>query len=379
MAQEEEQPAIVRGSLVWHINLRTCVVILTITIVVAALYLAQSFFIPLLLGILSSYALCPIVDRLERWRLPRAIGAAAVLALFVGSLTWIGLSVSDDVAALIEKLPGAARSMRKALSNEFGETPSPLQNMRKAAKELQDAALPPEQAAAAAPKGARVVVASMPRSTWIEDYTLHQSALALSVLVQAPIVLLLAYFLLASGGHFRRKLVKVVGSSLSSKKELVRLLDDVDTQVQYYLLTVAVTNTVLAASSWLAFWAIGLEAPDAWGLAAGILHSIPYVGTAIVALASAIAGFLQTGSLMFALGIAAISVGLSTLAGYGFQTWMQSRMSRVHPAILFIGVLFFAWLWGVWGLLLGAPLIAIVKVVCDHVSALERIGELLAP
>lgn len=375
MAQAEEQPQAPRGTLIWQLDTRVCLAVLTSLFVIAALYLAQNFFIPLLLGILSSYALCPIVDRLERWRMPRVIGAGVVLSIFVCSLFWIGLSVSDDVAVLIEKLPGAARSIRKAFSSEFGDTPSALQNMRKAAQELQNAALPPEQVA----KGARVVVASPEHSTWLEDYTLRQSAQALTILVQLPIVLLLAYFLLASGGHFRRKLVKFVGPSLASKKELVRLLDDVDAQVQYYLLTVATTNTVLAIACWLAFWTMGLEAPGAWGLAAGVLHTVPYVGPALVTIACATAAFLQTNSLMFALGIAAVSLGFATLTGYGFQMWMQSRMARVHSAVLFIGVLFFAWLWGMWGLLLGAPLIAIIKVVCDHVAPWRRVGELLAP
>ena len=114
--------------------------LLALIALVAALYLARAFFVPLLIGILASYALRPVVDWLGKCRVPRAVAAALVLAVLVGGFSWIGFSLSDDAAAMIEKLPEAARKLRQDLSDARAGGPTALQNMQEAAKELQGAA-----------------------------------------------------------------------------------------------------------------------------------------------------------------------------------------------------------------------------------------------
>lgn len=355
---------------------------LAVLALVAALYLARGFFVPLLIGILASYALHPLVDWLEACRVPRSVGAALVLTMVVGSFSWIGFSMSDDAEAVIQKLPEAARKLRKDLSAARSGAPTALQKLQEAAKELQAAAtdvgaLPDTGAKPGARPAARVVVTPAPEPTWLRDYTLAQSALLVTVAAQTPIVLLLTYFLLASGAHFRRKLVQLVGPSLSRKKDAVRILDEVDVQIQRYLLGTLASNALLAVGTWLAFLALGLEQAGVWGVAAGVLHFVPYLGPALVALGSGVAAFLQFGSLLYALAVAGVSLLVAGMIGFVFMTWLQSRFARVNAAVLFIALLFFGWLWGVWGLLLGAPLVAIVKVVFDRVESLKPAGELL--
>ena len=355
-----------------YLRMNVSLGILAFIALVAALYLARAFFVPLLIGILASYTLHPVVDWLKACHVPRPLAAALVLAALVGSLCWITFAVSDDAAAMIEKLPEAARKLRQNLS-DTRTGPTALQNMQEAAKQLEGAA-----ADAGAKPGAHVAAprASEP-SAWLRDYALAQSALLFAVIGQAPIVLLLTYFLQASGAHFRLKLVQFVGPSLSRKKEAVRILDEVDVQIQRYLLTMLVSNVLVGIGTWLAFEALGMEHAGVWGVVAGVLHFIPYLGPAAVAFAGGMAGFLQFGSLLHGLSAAGVSLLLSGAIGLGFATWLQSRFARVNSAVLFIALLFFGWLWGVWGLLLGAPLVAIAKVVCDRVDSLKPIGELL--
>ena len=214
-------------------------------------------------------------------------------------------------------------------------------------------------------------------TAWLRDYVLAQSALAISVAGQAPIVILLTYFLLASGGHFRLKLVQLVGPSLSRKKDAVRILEEIDAQVQRYLFAMLASNALLAVVTWLAFEALGMEQAGVWGVAAGLLHFIPYLGPALIVLASGVAAFLQFGSIPQALAVAGVSLLIAGGIGLVFMTWLQSRFAHVNAAVLFIALLFFAWLWGIWGLLIGAPLVAVVKVVCDRVESLKPIGALL--
>jgi predicted PurR-regulated permease PerM len=354
------------------------VAIVAVICVVAALYLGRAFFVPLLIGILASYALSPFVDWLKAWRIPRAAGAALVLATLVAAIGWATVSLGDDAASMVAQLPEAARKVRQHIVAARAGGPTTLQKINEAAKELEGAAADASEQgkpARAAPR-ASPARESEP-SVWVRDYMLAQSALLFTVIAQAPIVLLLAYFLLASGEHFRRKLVQIVGPTLSAKKDAVRILEEIDVQVQRYLLATLGANVLVAVATWIAFAAMGMENAGVWGAAAGVLHFIPYLGPLVFAVASGLAAFVQLGSPMGAFGVAGVSLLVAFAVGSLILTWLQSRVASMNAAVLFIALLFFGWLWGIWGLLLGAPLVAIAKVVCDRVESLEPVGELL--
>ena len=352
--------------------------ILTVIAVVAALYLARAFFVPLLIGILASYALRPFVDWLKARRVPRAVGAALVLAVLVAGFSWAAISMGDDAASMIETLPEAARKVRQKVTEARKDGPTALQKIGEAAGELQRAASDATgDGKAAKPAAAPAAAREGETSAWLRSFMLAQSALLFTVAAQAPIVLLLAYFLLASGDHFRRKLVQWVGPSLSQKKDAVRLLEEIDAQIQRYLLVSLGSNTLVGIGTWLAFAALGVEHAVVWGVAAGVLHFIPYLGPVLIAIGCGAAGFMQFGTVSSALAIAGTSMLVSGAVGLVLVTWLQSRVSRLNAAVLFVALLFFGWLWGIWGLLLGAPLVAIAKVICDRVDSLNTVGELL--
>ncbi|MGC2049317.1 MAG: AI-2E family transporter [Gallionella sp.] len=369
-------PAVVTIHETPYLRINVAVGLLAAIAIVAALYLARAFFVPLLIGILVSYALSPVVEWMKRRHVPRFLSAALVLVTLVGGMSWIAFSLSDDVATMIERLPVAARKLRLNL-NEERTGPTALQNMQEAAKQIEGAA-----ADAGANKdvkqGRHVATAQATEPpTWLRDYAVEQSTLLFSVVSQAPIVLLLTYFLLASGGHFRRKLVQLVGPSLVRKKDAAMILDEIDVQIQRYLLTMLMSNVLVGVGIWLAFKALGMEQAAAWGVAASVLHFIPYLGPALVALAGGMAAYMQFGSVLQALAAVGLSFLVAGAVGFVFMPWLQSRFAGVNSAVLFISLLFFGWLWGVWGLLLGAPLIAIAKVVCDRVDSLKPVGELI--
>jgi predicted PurR-regulated permease PerM len=347
--------------------------ILAVIALVAAMYLAQTFFLPLLLGILASYTLSPIVDFLNKYYIPRAIGAALVLVALIGAVTWLAISLSSDAQTMIEKLPDATRKLRQHLSDIRPLNQSALQNMQEAATQLEGAAA---DASNKLDTQSVAIHASEP-NTWLHDYALKQALLLFSVVAQAPIVLLITYFLLASGEHFRRKLIQLVGPSMARKKDALRILEEIDLQIQLYLLSMLVACSLVGIGTWLGFKALGMEQPGIWGAIAGALQFIPYLGPAITAVASGIASFLQFGSLLTALATSSVALLMSAAIGLAFTTWLQSRFAHINAAVLFIALLFFAWLWGVWGLFLGAPLVAIIKVICDRVDSLNPIGDLL--
>lgn len=365
-------PAVVTIDETPYLRMNVAVGLLTVIAIVAALYLARAFFVPLLIGMLASYALSPVVEWMKRRHVPRSLAAALVLVTLLGGISWIAYSLSDDAATMIERLPDAARKLRQNLS-EDRSGPTPLQNMQEAAKQIEGAAA---DAGTKPPRHAVTKLAHEP-SAWLSDYAVAQSALLFSVVSQTPIVLLLTFFLLASGAHFRRKLVQLVGPSLIRKKDAALILDEIDVQIQRYLLTMLMSNVLVGVGIWLAFRALGMEQAAVWGVAASVLHFIPYLGPALVAFAGGVAAFMQFGTVLLALAAAGLAFLVAGAVGFVFMPWLQSRFAGVNSAVLFISLLFFGWLWGVWGLLLGAPLVAIAKVICDRVDALKPVGELL--
>jgi predicted PurR-regulated permease PerM len=368
-----EPGAILPNVVPGYLRASTALGVMAVIALVAALYFARAFFVPLLIGMLASYALHPLVDWLKEWHVPRTVGAALVLAALVGGLSWMAFSLRDDAAAMFVKLPEAARKLRQNLSAARTSAPTSLQNMKEAAKEIEGAA-----ADAGKKPGERTAVVHPSAPTaWLSDYALVQTRLLMTIVAQTPIIVLLTYFLLASGTHFRRKLLQFVGGSLSRRKDAVRVLDEIDVQVQRYLLAVLLSSALLGIGTWLAFEALGMAQAGVWGFAAGVLHFVPYLGPALIALASGTAAFLESGSLLFAVAVAGVSLLVSGAIGLVFMNWLQSRFARVNATVLFIALLFFGWLWGVWGLLLGAPLVAIVKVVFDRFEPLKPVGELL--
>ena len=357
------------------VRMSRALIVLAVIAVVASIYFARAFLVPLLIGILVSYTLRPVVDWLQAVRIPRAAGAALVMAVLVSGVFWIGQSVGDQATSMLEKLPDAARKLRQNLSSARATAPTALQNVQEAANELQGVAADVAQKPGTRPAPAP---ASASNSTlWLRDYALAQSALLVSVTAQTPIVLLLAYFLLASGEHFRRKLVQFVGPSLSRKKEALRTLEEIDAQVQRYLFATLVSNALVGLATWLAFEAMGMEQAGVWGVFAGVLHFVPYLGPVVLAVAAGVAGFLQFGTPLHALAVAGVTMLISGVIGMMFMPWLLSRFASVNAAVLFIALLFFGWLWGVAGLLLGAPLVAIAKVICDRIDALNPAGDLL--
>lgn len=350
--------------------------VLTVLAVIFVLHWARAFFIPLMLGVMISYAFSPIVNRMQEWRIPRAIGAAVLLIGIVGGTGSLVYSLSDETAQLVETLPDAAQKFRKALRKEWGTTDGAMEQMQKAAVQLESAANETITPTATAPKGVTRVLIEKPKLN-ISDY-LWTGTLGAAVFTgQAVMVLFLTYFLLVSGDTFRRKLVRITGPTLSKKKVTLQVLDEITAQIQRYLLVQIFTSIVVGVATWLAFLWIGLEHAAIWGIVSGVLNMIPYLGPVIVTGGTGLVGFLQFGTVSMALVVAGISLVITTLEGYLLTPWLTGRASRMNAVMVFVGVLFWGWLWGVWGLLLGVPIIMMIKAICDRVEDLKPVGELL--
>jgi predicted PurR-regulated permease PerM len=341
-----------------------------------ALRWAEAVVIPVLLGLTFSYALSPLVDRLERLRLPRALGATLLICSLVSGIGWTVWSLSDDAAALVESLPNAAQKVRQALSEQRGPSETAIHKVQRAAAEIEKAA---QEGGTSDPVAVRGVTrVHIERAQFdIKDYLWSGTMGLVASAGEALVVVFITFFLLASGNSFRRKMVRIAGPTFARKRITVQALDEITAQVQRYLLVQAFTSLLVGVATWMAFGLVGLEHAAVWGVVACLANLVPYIGSLVVTSGAALVGFVQFGSLHMALIVAAVSMLLHILSGNLLMPWLTSRANRMNAVTIFVGVLAFGWLWGVWGLLLGVPILTTVKAVCDRVDDLKSVGELL--
>ena len=347
-------------------------IIVAVCVVIALLRFAESFFVPVLIGVLTSYALGPLVAALRRVGIPSSLGAAVVLGILVALCAGGIYSLSDDAARFADNLPSTARKFRELMHDRLDGKPNALTNVNKAAAELERAANE-----ASGTKATALPTSQDNTFTRLRTSLLAGTSGFVGRLAELLVALLIAYFLLAAGDTFRRKVAHIAGPSLARRRVTVEVMDEVHEHVQRYMLLLAVTNTLLGLAIWGLFSALGVEAAGLWGLAASVLHVVPYAGTGVLAAAAAVAGLIQFKTLTGALLLGGSAFGVATLIGVGLQTWLNSRLSRINPVVVFGGLLFFGWLWGVWGLLLAPPMLAVVKVIAERVEGMHAIAELM--
>lgn len=350
--------------------------VLMVLAVLAVLRLASGFFIPLMLGLVFSYALSPLVDWLQRLKIPRVLSAAVLILGILGGMGAAVYSLSDDANDLIASLPDAARKVRDALHRGPKKQDTALETVQKAAAELQKAAEEAGGSNAPPARGVSRVIVEKPRFDLREHLWTGTVGLA-SLVGQTVMVTFLTYFLLISGDTFRRKLVKLSGPGMAEKRLTVQALDEINAQMQRYLMVQLVASIGVGLATGICFAVIGLKHAAVWGVAAGVLNLVPYVGSVVVTGAAGLVAFLQFGNVNMAMVVAGSSLLINTVEGYLLVPWATSKASSMNPVAVFIGVLAWGWLWGVWGLLLGIPILMAVKAVCDRVDHLKPVGELL--
>ena len=350
------------------VNVRSiALTVLTVIALTWALWVAQTLFVPLLVGIVISLVLSPLVEGLRRVHVPRPLGATIVLSMLIASITGVGYQLSAPAADLAEELPKVARRVRLALVRSTVASESPVANLQEAAEELKNATQPPRDRTGAQP--VRMVEAPTP----LRDYVVTGTGIAAQILL----VLFLVFFLLSAGDLYKRKFVKLTGPSLSRKKITVQIIDEIKDQIGVYLRTLVLVSCIVGMATWLAYLAIGMPNAAVWGCLAAVANVVPYVGPTLVAGAASAMAFSHFGTIGQALLVGGTQLAITSLEGFLLTPSLMGRSARMNPVAMFVGLLFWGWLWGTWGVVLGVPLLMALKVIADRVDDLHALGELL--
>jgi predicted PurR-regulated permease PerM len=340
-----------------------------------ALDWAQPFLITLLLGILFAYTLNPLVVWLERIRVPRVVGASMVMLAVVCAIGFGSYTLRGQVQRILAQLPAAASKLSTGFDKVRSGQNSNMKNVQAAASTIEQATSQADQSGLPKQRTTHVVIDT---PTFKLSSFLWAGSMGVAAAIgQAAMVLFLVFFFLLGGDLYKRKLVRLAGPTLSKKRITIHILDDINESIQKYMFMLLVTNVSVGLLTWLALHWLGLENAGAWAVAAGLLHVIPYAGPALTAAVLGMAGFMQFDSLSLGLITAGASLAIATVVGTFVATWMTGKFAKMNTAAVFVSLLFWSWLWGVWGLLLGIPIIVIVKVVSQHVEQLHSVAELL--
>jgi predicted PurR-regulated permease PerM len=357
---------------------RVSLVILATAVSIVLIQYAQSVLIPIVLGVLISYALMPIVASLRRLHAPPSIAAALAVALFVGSIGVGAYTLSDEAVSMVASVPEAAKRIRERVAAHRKQTRDALlTQVQQAAKEIEKTAdVATESAEDVKPREVLQRVQIVEPAFRASDYIWIGGVGLVGFIGQFAVIMFLVYFLLVTGDLYKRKLVKIAGP-LAKKKLTLQILDEINAQIESFIKVQVFTSLVVAVATAVALWWFGVANYAMWGLLAGLFNSIPYLGPVVVTGGLAIVAFMQFNDVMKTIYICGVTFAITTLEGFLLTPALMGRAARMNPVAIFVGLLFWSWVWGVWGTLLAVPMLMMIKTVCDHVEGLQGFGELL--
>lgn len=330
---------------------------------VYTLYLARSFFIPLALAMLLAFVLAPVVQWLERRHVARAISAGGVVVVLVTAVGYAVTMSIDPVEDWVKQAP----IMLSRLEYKVYPIKKTVEEVSKTAEQVDRIATVGGGAAATA-KTVRVQTVSLRDVIYTN---------AQGLIVGLVMVTFLLYFFLSWGRVLLIRIGELSGDKGQQKRFLV-LANTLEIEVSRYLFTITLINMGLAAAVASALYLLGMPNPLLWGAVAGLLNFVPYLGSLLTAVLIGGAAVLTFDGLAESAVVVAVFGGLTILEGQIITPLVLGRRLALNPLVVFLSVVFWFWLWGVMGALMAVPLLIVLKITGDHVSALQPVARLAA-
>jgi predicted PurR-regulated permease PerM len=323
-----------------------------------ACYFAASIIAPIIVAFILMLVLQPAMRLLQRLHIPRTIAAALIILMFFGALVGIGMMLSGPAASWTQKLPTVIPKLQERLG--FLSTPiSAIQQLVSRAESLttmQPHPLPVTLTGAG-----------------LSDRLIDGSRYLVSGVLEAVLVL---FFLLIAGETFLRRLVEVL-PSFKNKRKAVEISQQVESDISAYLMTITLMNLAVGFATGLVAALCGLGDPFLWGTLAFLLNYIPILGPLIGVATFFLAGLVMIDSLWLACLPAVLYLGIHLTEGETITPMLLARRFTLNPVLVIIALVFWYWMWGVVGAVLATPMIAITKIICDRVVALQPLGHFI--
>ncbi len=342
---------------------RTALIGIFTLLIIAAIYFARDFLIPVVLALFIAMTFRPLVRRLADYHIAPWITALGFGATLVLSALLAGYFASGPIAGWINDAP----EIQRALTEKAHELRLYFGRLIHVAEQIEVATT-----ATSSAEVQEVVVQDGSMLGMLSQY----AGQPLYVFFTLAATVILAIFLMASGDLFYAKLVKVL-PTLSEKKKALRIVYDVESDVSTYILTVSALNAGLAIAVGIAFYVLGMPTPFLWALMAFILNFIPYLGPLV-----GVSLTFLVGIVVFDTFAAALLPPVAYLALVGIESEVVtplflSRRLALNSVAILLSLAFWAWAWGIVGIIIAVPMLVTLKVFCSHVEKLAALGEFL--
>jgi predicted PurR-regulated permease PerM len=334
----------------------------------------EAVFVPVLASILLAYALEPIVVAFMRLRLPRVLASALLYLIIAIMLLTLARTARSQALGFFDDLPATIDSFRSTVTRDSNRN-DPLARLQRAATDVQATMEP--AAGSSAPHVRRV--APEARHLDVRRFVYSLGLTALSLTGRLSVVALLTFLLLVTGDFYKRKLVRFAGPRWEARKLTVDVIRTIDRQIERYLLVRVLISLIVAGATALGLWYLNMSHALVWGAIAGVLNTLPFVGPSVATVLITIAAFLQFRTVEATAAAGAVTAIIAALEGNLLSPWLTGRAGELNTVAVFVSVLFWGWMWDMWGLLLAVPIMVAVKAAADHIEPLQAFGELLGP
>ncbi|MDQ3138596.1 MAG: AI-2E family transporter [Gemmatimonadota bacterium] len=333
---------------------------LLVLAVLFTLHIARDFFLPIALAILLDFLLKPLVRGLKRFRLPEPVGAGVVVLAFLTIVGATGYALSGPAAGWVARAPEGFQVVQAKLA----ALRQPFEKVTTAAEKVEEAT--------------EVSGTDKPSEVQIQGPSLVTQVLGgtANFLGTLTVILFLTFLLLAVGDLFLEKLVGVL-PQFRDKKTAVLIARATEAQISAYLFTTTLINLGVGVVTAVAMLLVGMPNPWLWGAVAAVLNYVPYVGAMVNMVVLAVAALLSFDTVGRALIVPAVFLGINLVEGNLVTPAIQGRSMSLNPVALFVGFTFWWYIWGIPGAIMAVPMMATMKIICDHIDALSPVGEFL--
>ena len=327
------------------------------------MYFARTFLVPIVFAVLLNFLLSPALRLLGRLRIPPPAGAAVIVLLLLGAIGVGGYALADPAQSLANSAPQVLAKANRKLRTLF------LARFQRATSQVERAAGNLD-----GPTGERqpreVVVNTTP--------TIGSRILGTTQVIVAAVleIVILLYFLLAGGDLFLQKFIKVLPHT-ADRHKAIKIARETEAAISAYLSTALLVNVGEGIVVGLALWGLGMPNPVLWGVLIAALEFVPYLGALTGVVVLGLAALTTFDNAAHALLVPGSFLAINLIQANLVTPMLLGHRLTLNPVAIFVGLTFFFWIWGVAGAFLAVPLLATLKIFCDHIVSLAALGEFL--
>jgi len=330
--------------------------VIAAAIILLFAYYAQGVVITLVLSILLAYCLDPLVEFLERWRMPRTVGAMIIVLLMCAVLAAVTYSMWTRISDFSENWPKYSGVWRHT------------------AESIEAKVFPgtPVGAGPAAPAAGL----SQRDSELVRSLAFRGIGSLYAIFLEVTFVPFLVFFMLAGKREVWHGTLQLFPAS--RRTQVKETLEDLRIVLRDYVLWMLVVTAMVVALSSLFFWVLGLDYPVLTGIVSGVLNMVPYIGSVLAWLPAFMLALSKWQTIGWFVLIAGVLTSIHFFALNLIAPQLVGRRLRLNAVAITVSLLFWGWVWGGMGLLLAIPITATLRVVCDHIDSLKPIGRWLS-